>query len=255
MAVVGGIHGDEPCGPTAIDRLRETDPEVERPVKLIVVNEEALAAGERYLDEDLNRAFPGDPDAGTHEGRLAHALLSELEGCTTFSMHSTRSTAEPFALVSTVGEIARAIVPHLPVDVLVETEGFTEGRLIEHPHTIEAECGLQGTEEAADNAYWLMRAFLAATGVLTAPGAADRVDAGTRKRVTVFRLAQPLPKPPGSEYEVYVRNFERVAAGERYAAADGESFYAEAPFYPVLVSADGYADLFGYAGEKVGTLE
>lgn len=255
VAVVGAVHGDEPCGREAIDRLLDEDPDVDRPVKLIIANEEALAAGRRYLDEDLNRAFPGSPDAATREGRLAHALLGELEGCTTFSMHSTQSTAEPFALVETVGGIARAVVPHLPVDVLVETEGFTEGRLIEHPHTVEVECGLQGSPEAAENAYWLTRAFLAATGVLPAPTADDHVEAGDRREVDVFRLREQIPKPPASEYEVFVRNFEEVAAGQRYAAADGEPFYADEPFYPVLMSAYGYTDLFGYAGEKVGTLD
>jgi succinylglutamate desuccinylase len=62
VAVVGGIHGDEPCGVRAIERLLENPPSVRRPVALVVANERALAAGTRRVDEDLNRAFPGDPD-------------------------------------------------------------------------------------------------------------------------------------------------------------------------------------------------
>ncbi|WP_313690816.1 succinylglutamate desuccinylase/aspartoacylase domain-containing protein [Halorarum halobium] len=262
VAVVGGIHGDEPCGPAAVERLVAEAPPVERPVKLVVANEEALARDERFLDEDLNRAFPGDADADGHEGRLAHDLARELEGCTTLALHSTQSFADPFALCDTVDEIARAVVPHLPVDTLIETDLFTEGRLIEHPHTVEVECGLQGSDDAADNAYRLARSFLAATGALDAPtpdgsnpeGPTGGEDA-TADDVAVFRLLQPVGKPPADEYEVFVDNFERVETGERFAVADGETFTADEPFYPVLMSAGGYADVFGYAAEKVGSLE
>ena len=257
VAVVGGVHGDEPCGPAAIDRLVAADPDVDRAVKLIVANEEALDAGERYLETDLNRTFPGDTDADSHEGRLAAHLARELEGCTTLSLHSTQSYAEPFALCATVDEIVRAVVPSLPTELLIETDRFTEGRLIEHPHTIEVECGLQGSDGAAENAYWLTRAFLSATGALSAPMAedVDPLDVETVSEVTVFRLLDPIAKPPAETYEVFAHNFERVGAGERFATADGETLTADESFYPVLMSAYGYADLFGYAAERVGTLE
>ena len=255
VAVVGAIHGDEPCGADAVRRLLDSGVDVERPVRLIVANEAALDAGERYLETDLNRAFPGDPDADAHEERLAAELLAAVEGCTTLAIHSTQSFAEPFAVIDSVDEVARAVAPHLPVDVVIQTDAFTEGRLIEHPHTLEVEAGLQGSEGAADNAYWLARAFLAATGALPAPGADDVVDAGGRDDVEVFRLRDRIPKPAAEEYEVFARNFERVDAGERFAAADGESFRADESFYPVLLSPYGYRDQFGYVADRVGTLE
>lgn len=255
IAVVGGIHGDEPCGPTAIDRFLSEDPDVERPVKFVVANEEALDAGDRYLEEDLNRAFPGAPDAETHEGQLAHQLAGELRGCTVLSLHSTQSYAEPFALCDRVDEVIRGVVPHLPVDVLIETAEFTDGRLIEHAHTVEVECGLQGSQEAADNGYWLIRAFLTATGALSAPGTDEPVRTDTNgESIRVFRLQEALPKPPAEQYEVYARNFTEVNAGEEFADADGSKSVAQRDFYPVLLSANGYEDVFGYAASKVGTL-
>ena len=258
VAVVGAIHGDEPCGPVAIDRLVAEAPPVRRPVKFVVANEEALDAGVRYLDEDLNRAFPGDSDVESHERRLAAHLARELRGCTTLSLHSTRSFAEPFALVDRVDAATRAICPHLPVSVVVETDRFTDGRLIEHPHTVEVECGLQGTDEAAENAYDLIRAFLDATDVLDAadersPNATRAVTAETDE-VTIYRLLDPIPKAPDGDHEVFAANFESVAEGDRFAATDGDPLVADRPFYPVLLSADGYEDIFGYVAEHVGTL-
>lgn len=252
IAVVAAIHGDEPCGVRAIERLLAESPAVERPVKFIVANEAALERGVRYVEEDLNRAFPGDPDADTHERRLAAALAREVRDCTTLSLHSTQSYDEPFALVDTVDAVARSVCPYLPVSVVVETEAESDGRLIEYPHVVEAECGLQGSDGAADNAVELVRGFLEATGALDD---AEPVAGKNRDDVAVYRLGHPVPKDGADEYEVFAENFERVPAGEAFAAADGQQLVADESFYPVLMSPYGYENVFGYRGERIGVLD
>ncbi|QCS42589.1 succinylglutamate desuccinylase/aspartoacylase family protein [Natrinema versiforme] len=247
IAVVAGVHGDEPCGVRAVERLLDERPTVKRPVKLIVANEDALERQVRFVDEDLNRAFPGDPDAKTHEGQLAHRLVEELEGCLTFSMHSTQSHADPFAIVNGVSETAREIVPQLPVSAMVETSNFAEGRLFSAVDTVEVECGLQGSETAAQNADRLTRAFLTAVGAL--PG--DTV----RRDLPVYRLTDVIRKGQADTYEVFVENFTEVEAGDSFAAADGDEQVAAEPFYPVLMSPNGYRNVFGYAAEKLEVLE
>lgn len=335
VAVVGAVHGDEPCGARAIERLLAADPDVERPVALIVANETALDRGVRYVDEDLNRAFPGDPEADSHERRLAHRLRGQLRECVTLSMHSTQSHDAPFAIVREVDALAEAVCPQLSIEAVVESAAYSEGRLIEHADVVEVECGLQGSDAAADNAYRLVREFLAAVGALRTPEPrTDREDGGagrpaadpdaeagdersgsiagsgptgggrpgeagsgpsdggpspggsrsatadpgsattgpspptagpnsTREEaaadrppgVPVLRLVERVPKPAGVEYAVFVENFERVAAGEPYAATDGETLRADEPFYPVLLSPYGYEEQFGYKAELVGRLD
>lgn len=252
IAVVAAIHGDEPCGVHAVEQLLADAPTVERPVKFIVANEEALEQGVRYTETDLNRAFPGDPTAETHEKRLAYDLAREIRDCTTLALHSTQSYAEPFALVDTVDAVARSICPHLPVSVLVETEAESDGRLIEYPHTVEVECGLQGSEQAAENAVELIYAFLEATGALSGE---EPVAGDDRDEVAIYNLGRPIPKREAKEYEVFVDNFRPVEAGESFAAADGDELVADEPFYPVLMSPYGYENVFGYRGERVGVLD
>lgn len=247
IAVVAGVHGDEPCGVRAVERLLDERPTVKRPVKLIVANEEALERQVRFVDEDLNRAFPGSPDAQTHEGRLAAELVAELDGCLTFSMHSTQSHADPFAIVNGVSETAKEIVPQLPVSAMVETSNFAEGRLFSAVDTVEVECGLQGSETAAQNADRLTRAFLTAVGAL--PG--DTV----RRDLPVYRLTDVIRKGQADTYEVFVDNFTEVEAGDPFAAADGNEQVADEAFYPVLMSSNGYRNVFGYAAEKLEVLE
>ena len=249
VVILGGIHGDEPCGVRAVKRLLEERPAVERPVKCIIANEEAIERSVRYVDEDLNRAFPGDPDADTHEGRLASELHTELRDCVTLSMHSTQSYATPFAIVGQVGPVAKAVCPYISVESIVEAGDFTQGRLVEYADVVEVECGLQGSEAAAENAYRLAREFLGTVGALPSEALVER-DA-----VPVYRISELVPKEEGEVHEVFVENFERVAAGEAFAATDGVEFVADEPFYPVLLSPYGYENVFGYAADLVGRLE
>lgn len=247
LAIVGGVHGDEPCGVRAIERLLDDDGDVLRPVKLVVANERALEAGVRYLDADLNRAFTETIPEDAHERELASRLADEIQGCTVLSIHSTQSHAEPFAISAGLDAPVPEIVPRLPVAALVDTRDFGEGRLFAaDADIIEVEAGLQGTETAAENAYRLARAFLTATDAI--PGDTPARD------LSVFRMGDPIAKPPGHEYEVFVENFERVEVGQTFAAVDGEKLAAEEAFWPVLLSPYGYVDQFGYRGEPQGTL-
>jgi len=109
VAIVGGIHGDEPAGERIVRRLAdELDEEGKGSgdeeggdgiIRLIVANEPALAAGTRYTDTDLNRAFPGDTDSDEYE-RARARLAAELEGWTRYS-RSTPLTARRRPLRST----------------------------------------------------------------------------------------------------------------------------------------------------------
>lgn len=246
--MVGGVHGDEPSGPTAIERILAADLDYRRPVAFVIANEEALSAGQRFVDEDLNRAFPGDPDDPTHESRLAARLTDLLADLETLSMHSTQSYGNPFAIVREVDGFVRQVVPHLSVEAVVDVGEFDGGRLFDSVRDlVEIECGFQGSEEAADNAEAIVREYLAVTGAIDATPRRAR-------ELPLYRLTTSIPKTAAPEYEVFASNFERVAEGERFAAAGGEPVRADDEFYPVLLSAEGYEERFGYGATYVGTV-
>ncbi len=249
VAVVAAIHGDEPCGVRAVESIVSNEPAVERPVAFVIANEEALERNVRYVQEDLNRVFPGDPDGDTHEMRLAARLTEELQDCQTLSLHSTQSYEHMFAIVRGLGEFEREVCSTLSVKAVVDGTRFDQGRLFSAvPETIEIECGFQGSQRAAANATQVTREFLSATGVLPGPEPERQGD------LPVFQLEREIPKDDGEEYEVYATNFEAVAAGEPFAAADDKQLTAPEGFYPVLLSAEGYEDQFGYAASLVDRL-
>ncbi|WP_458209666.1 succinylglutamate desuccinylase [Haladaptatus sp. NG-SE-30] len=242
LAVVACIHGDEVCGKTAIERVLAEDPSFERPVRFIIANEEAVAANKRFIDEDLNRAFPGDPDGTTHESRLAAELLPELRGCGVVDLHSTHSHPEPFALVSQLNdrtkELARATGVGRVVDI-----SYVAGGLIDHVDGVAVECGLHGTDRAARNAERVLRNVLGATGALD-----TFREEGTPELYRIFDSVQ------GEGYKFVGENFVRVDEETVFARKDGEELRADRPFYPVLMSTEGYGDMIGFRAERVGKL-
>ena len=244
LAVVGGIHGDEPGGVRAVERLRAADLSLERGVKFVVANPSAVEAGERYLETDLNRSFPGDPD-GSLEERLAAELCAETDGLPTLTLHATHSTSEPFALVEHTQSAAFELADSLPVPHVVDHGHVAEGSFTDCGTVVTVEAGCQATDAAAEEAYRQARAFLAATGALP-----DEDVPGTNS--DYYLLEDAVEKPSGAEYELLVENFQRVAAGEMFARAGGVELVAHRPFYPVLMSECGYEDIFGYRASRLG---
>ena len=251
LAVVGGIHGDEPCGQVAIDRFLERDPDVDRPVRFVVANEEALSLGSRYVEADLNRVLPGDPESDVLEERLAAELLATVEGCTPLGIHSTRSYAEPFGVLADPTPAKRRLFRRMNVSAVLDTTGLSSGRCVDHGF-LDVEAGLQGTDQAADNAVACIESFLTATGALESEVTLAETEMETE--TTLYEVTDIMEKEPEREYRFLAENFEWVEPGTVYAERDGEPMTADEAFVPALSSSDGHATILGYRTRPAGVL-
>ena len=76
IIVEGGIHGDEIAGTLAIEELLPVI-EIENGTVFFLpqMNKPAYDAGRRFINEDLNKVFPGDPEHSNYERRLARELF------------------------------------------------------------------------------------------------------------------------------------------------------------------------------------
>lgn len=246
IAVVGLIHGDEPCGEDGIRAFLNDTPSLERPTRFIIANEEAREKGERYLDHDLNRVFPGDSTEDSHEKQLASELLDAVSECEfVLALHSTRSTGKPFAGFTNLTAEERRVVRKLPLAIAVDVTILNEGKFVQYDNVLEVECGKQQTDQAAENAEELIQAFLEATGALSTN---DAVDEGA---IDVFKLTEEVDKTNGKEF--IAKNFHRVEEGDTYAISSDGPLTATDSFYPVLMSTDGYEDILGFKSDYKGT--
>jgi hypothetical protein len=72
ILVIGGMHGNEPLGLNVVKLFRQ------QPVKnvdVVLANEQAIAAKSRFVEQDLNRSFPGKIRSKIYEPRRAAQLL------------------------------------------------------------------------------------------------------------------------------------------------------------------------------------
>lgn len=250
IAVVGGIHGDEPAGERIVDRLADEVTVADGTLQLLVANEPALEAGTRYTETDLNRTFPGDIGAESYETALAPRITAVLEGAdAVLALHTSHSAPPPFAIYSNLTERVHRSVTGMPIEYVVDAGNLRDTTLdAKLPNTISLETGRQGSEEAVEFGLEATREFLRVHGIL-------RDQEPTHTEVTVVAIEEEVPKG-GGEPEVFYRNFEEIPEGEVFARDDVYTHrVTREGVVPVLASENGYEDIFGLYGRVTGTIE
>lgn len=250
VAVVGGIHGDEPAGKEIVEHLIDTLDVDDGTVQLIIANERAIATGERYTDTDLNRAFPGDIGSGQYETALAARLVDILDGAdAVLAIHTSKSAPPPFTIFSELTDSVRRSVAGMPVEYVLDSGSLRSTTLDSVvPHAVSFEAGHQGSQQAVDFGLEATTAFLRAHGVLQ-----DEPPEFTE--VTLVEGHEEVPKG-GGEPELNYENFEEMAVGSIFARDDEVVHEVEREgLVPVLASEEGYDDIFGVYGTVEGTID
>lgn len=243
--ILGGIHGDEPVGKTAIEQAISKFKHT-KPVEYIIANEKALEKNRRYIDEDLNRAFPGEQKALSHESQLAWKIYNHVNVGKTpvLALHSTRSTSEPFILSNSRTEFFEKIALTLPVRKAVINKEIS-GTIASYDKVIGVECGEQQSKASHYFGIRVIGYFLAAFGAIDLFTTKTPVDLFIAKGKTVKE----------TQNDIFTKkNFEKIEKGEAYGIQEGRPLTAEENFYPFLMSSNGYENILGYKADKVDTI-
>lgn len=239
VAVVCGVHGDEPCGKRAVERIVDERGDLDG-ATLVLANPRACERGRRYVDEDFNRAFPGDPASDAYERRLAARLSEILDDHLVLDLHSTASRPTPFALFQRRDDRIYDAVRDTGVDRAVDV-GRIDGGLIGELDGVAVEVDGTDRRRGTAAAYEIAAGFLASYGLVDAePRRSDPV---------VYRV----PKRHDS-FEIVPDNFERIGAGEVFARGGDEPVRTDESFHPVLVSEGGYDEIYGFRAVRAGRL-
>ena len=231
IAVVGSVHGNEPCGLRAIERLRA---ELERgevrltkgTLYLIHGNPHATKLGQRNTPDgvDLNRQFDYRFETQlpralwAYEHHRALELRPLLESVDVLlDLHSTTAPTPPFAIVSAVPE-SHQLAAALGLGYVTEGwdgPGLLADRVLGAPlarlgrPAVSVECGQHAQDAAVGVAYRCVRRALDHLGVLPWKDRAElaepiwlRLCAAVKRPSSGFRFARPLA------------SMERLAAGE-----------------------------------------
>lgn len=81
ILVIGGMHGNEMLGIDLVKSLQENPLEN---IDSVLANEEAIKINKRFINQDLNRSFPGVESSGIYEQQRPIELLDTLDFHNTF---------------------------------------------------------------------------------------------------------------------------------------------------------------------------
>lgn len=204
VAISAIVHGNELCGPIALDWLFRHDVQpVRGKLSLVFVNLDAYARfdpadpfASRWADEDMNRLWQAETldDDATLERRRARVLRPFFDTVDLLlDLHSMQNATPPLMLAGPLAkgrDLARAIgVPEL----VVSDAGHAAGkRLRDYAEFIDpssernallVECGQHWEAEAADVAIETSLRFLHATGTVEPEFGAD------------YLASRPAPAP------------------------------------------------------------
>jgi hypothetical protein len=150
LIFMGGIHGNEPAGVFALQRIfNQLNPDlINGSIYGIAGNLWALAHEERYQKEDLNRlwttermkSLPVDGQNSIHQdeseqieiNRLIQKILKEENGpFYFFDMHTTSSQTLPFLTVND-SLLNRAFTMHYPLPIILGIEEYLDGPILSY---------------------------------------------------------------------------------------------------------------------------
>jgi hypothetical protein len=212
LVVIGGLHGNEPSGVLALERvmaeLHERRPALRGRVVAFRGNTRALAAGVRFVDRDLNRSWDATSVARVLAGdvrnveddeqrELLVAFATLLDHATRpvmfLDLHTTSGRAVPFACGADVLRNRRALFGlGIPVVLGLDEviDGSMLGYLCDLGHAgISVEGGSHAEPESVDNHVAVVWLVLLAEGLLDEASVPDL--AGKRQRLREAAAGKP----------------------------------------------------------------
>ena len=246
IAIIGTVHGNEPCGEDALRELRKSASELNGCILTICVNERAAEKNERFIDQDLNRVYPGDLSSKNHEERLAAIVYHLTKDIPVYDLHSTKiptPSGKPFGIFAEKKDNVINRVKNTGVNKTLYFE-FDDGSGLHHLESVEVEHMPKGSEEA------LKQARSTVDQILAAHNLNDNEENQTEPMI--YRVYDSVEKD--GDYDITCSNWNKVEEGEKIATNESGAIRASESFIPVIFSED-YDEILGYKAREPITFE
>lgn len=232
IGLVGLVHGDEQCGRIILDELADYVPKIGK-LKLVYANLAAADKGQRKIEADLNRVFPGKQD-GNLEEQIAFNLQKELSLCDyVIDIHSSIDDTPAFAISTVDNEDYEKMVREIGLEkYVIMTDKLANGKsLIDYVNSIGGkgisfEAGDMHKEEAIINARNVVRNFLVNKGLME-----GSVVVSDPEKFMAYNVITV----PSKEFVCYTpKCFELLKAGTPYGRMDDKEYALDKDCYPIL---------------------
>lgn len=252
VLVIGCVHGDELIGEKVISELRKLIIS-HGTLVTVLANTHAMKAKKRFIDQDLNRSFPGEIQ-GNHEERLAHSLAPLLkEADIVLDIHSTTTDTTSAVILTKVNQPIRQLLSIFnPKRVVVMEKKVGKTALTGYCKAgISFEYGKDKSKEAYKETLTDVKKILEGLGMIE--GKKNGVPK-TAHKTEYFEVLGVLARPSGFKLEKTIKNFLLVRKGEIIARNGGHTQKAPRNFYPLLFGPISYKEIWGFMAKKVKSI-
>ncbi len=239
-------HGDEKIGLIVSERIKKLKV-VSGDIDYQIANPEALEKGVRYIDSDLNRSFPGDPNGNSEEKRAVELVKKIRKYDCVLDFHSTTSSLrDTVVLVNYNEETKKLAIASQAKNVLVMKATSGKDLLSFTKLGIATEFGSDYDPEIIDLTY------NACVGILNYLGVIEEKPYERGVQPNFYEVYGSCPKPESATLEESVENFKEIETGDVYAhTSDGDIIVAKEDFVPILFGEKNYEHIFGFKGRKI----
>ncbi|WKV11407.1 succinylglutamate desuccinylase/aspartoacylase domain-containing protein [Marivirga harenae] len=259
MIFIGGIHGNEPAGVLALDRMMSFLQSKNIPLNgnlyALAGSLWALENGERYHKHDLNRLWTKDRLLQIQEGEIAiedqdtieqielyeciKNIIAQDEGPFYFiDLHTTSCETSPF-IVMNDSLLNRRFTSLYPLPSILGIEEYLEGPVLSYINELGYvafgfEAGQHDDEASIDFHYAFCMLSLQFTGLIEKKAIDindyyDKLLSSSVVKRDFFEILYRYEINPGEDFKMLPGfvNFEAIKKGQKLAISDNQSVLAE----------------------------
>lgn len=243
IIVNAGTHGDEKIGLRVIDALKKLNINNGQLI-FNIANPEAFMLDKRFVDQDLNRSFPGKKN-GNYEQRRAYELLPIIKSADiVIDIHSTTSELKDALIVTKINKKTKEYIEAISPKYVLIMKATKNNALISN-----AKIGIAfeyGKDNEVKKVVDGIKNLLLYLKVIKQLNKKNKIN-----RPIFFEIYKSILKPKGAKLHRNIKNYKMIEKDEIYASLKKKKIKAFEDFYPILFGEKNYKDIFGFAGRKI----
>lgn len=238
-------HGDEKIGYAVAREIKELNIN-ENTLSIQMANERAFELNKRYIDQDLNRSFPGKKQ-GNYEERLAYKLSPMIKSADiVIDIHSTTSDLKDTLIVTKLDKKTREYIEVIQPKYVLIMNPTKDNALIS-----QAKVGIAFEYGKDEELVTLEKTVLGIKKLLKYLEIINFSLLPVNTTTDYFNVVSTVPKSKDSELLNNIENYKLVRKDQAYAKEGERLLIAQEDFYPILFGQKNYEDIFGFKGERI----
>ena len=242
-------HGDERIGLRVVKEIRKL--KINNDIlRIQISNNKAYKFKKRFVDQDLNRSFPGKKN-GNYEQRLAYKLSTLIKFADlVIDIHSTKSELKDALIVTKINQKTLKYIKIInPKYVLIM--GATKNNAL----ISQAKVGIAFEYGKDNDSAVIKKTVVSIKKIFSYIGLIEYKFSIKAQKTKYFLVKSEVVKPKKYKLLKKIKNYRLVRKGETYATNGKDYLVAKESFYPILFGEKDYSDIFGFTGKKYNKIK